>query len=218
MANKIVKRRDGGKAARESFAKFGKERHSDAQVLESATGIRWDDVDLDFLREATIHQLVHKGLDPDDAARLHAAAELAKRMFPPTVTGRTTVGDPYELADEFRKLIGWQQKEVFMVAALDIRHQVLDKQILSVGSATEVTFDGPGLYKFVLLSGATRFAVAHNHPSGSLEPSSSDLELTEALAKGGACLGVALLDHIIIHRERHLSLRSSHEYLFEKLE
>ncbi|PMB06601.1 hypothetical protein CEN49_15080, partial [Fischerella thermalis CCMEE 5273] len=63
------------------------------------------------------------------------------------------------------------------------------------------------IFREVIRQGATRLIVAHNHPSGNIEPSSEDIELTRQLLAGAAFLGIPLLDHLILGNGNHQSLR-----------
>jgi DNA repair protein RadC len=54
---------------------------------------------------------------------------------------------------------------------------------------------------------ACQIIVAHNHPSGSLEPSKDDLEITQRLVKSGEILGIELLDHVIVSKNGYFSFK-----------
>ena len=62
------------------------------------------------------------------------------------------------------------------------------------------------VFKTCLLSSAAAVLFLHNHPSGSPDPSSEDLELTNRLKEAGALLGIRVLDHVIIGDSRYVSL------------
>ena len=56
---------------------------------------------------------------------------------------------------------------------------------------------------------AARIIIAHNHPSGNATPSKADIELTEMIARTGEIIGIPLLDHLIIGKNRYISLREA---------
>lgn len=93
-----------------------------------------------------------------------------------------------------------QNEERFFVLPLDVNGEVLAKPILiSVGHQDGTTVVDPKeVFKAAFKVGADAFIVAHNHPSGNLTPSESDLRLTEELKSRAEWLGLELLDHIII--------------------
>ena len=66
----------------------------------------------------------------------------------------------------------------------------------------------PGeIFREVLRQGATRVIIAHNHPTGLVEPSQEDIALTERLLQGASLLSIPLLDHLILGNGNHQSLR-----------
>jgi DNA repair protein RadC len=74
--------------------------------------------------------------------------------------------------------------------------------------------DAAELFRLAVLDRATGLLLFHNHPSGDLEPSRDDLDLTRRLVRGGQVVGVSVLDHLIVAGGRWLSLRSSRSDLF----
>lgn len=92
---------------------------------------------------------------------------------------------------------------------LDVKHRLLGTQVITIGSATETIAHPRDIFREVLKSGATRAILAHNHPSGNVEPSSEDINLTRQLLQGAQFLSIPLLDHIILGNGNFLSLRST---------
>jgi DNA repair protein RadC len=107
-------------------------------------------------------------------------------------------------------------REHFIVLGLDGRHRVISAETLSTGTKNEAPVDACAVFRHLVICGASGFIIAHNHPSGDLDPSRDDLELTRRLARGGQVVGVALLDHIITAPEtgRAISLRQVRADLF----
>jgi DNA repair protein RadC len=103
----------------------------------------------------------------------------------------------------------WQNKERFAVLLLDVKHRLLATQVISVGTATETIAHPRDIFREVIRQGATRVIVAHNHPSGSVEPSPEDLQLTRQLLAGAQFLSIPLLDHLILGQGNFLSLRQT---------
>ncbi|PLZ30388.1 hypothetical protein CBP27_23615, partial [Fischerella thermalis WC542] len=101
----------------------------------------------------------------------------------------------------------WQNQERFAVLLLDVKNRLLGTQVITIGTATETLAPPREIFREVIRQGATRLIVAHNHPSGNIEPSSEDIELTRQLLAGAAFLGIPLLDHLILGNGNHQSLR-----------
>jgi DNA repair protein RadC len=105
----------------------------------------------------------------------------------------------------------WMSQEKFAVLLLDVKNRLLGTHIITIGTATETLAPPREIFREVLRQGATRVIVAHNHPSGSLDPSSEDLRLTEQLLAGAKLLNVPLLDHLILGNGDWASLRQTTE-------
>lgn len=76
---------------------------------------------------------------------------------------------------------------------------------ISTGALSGCTVDLPLILSCALLSRSSGIILAHNHPSGNLEPSDADIELTEKLSKSAELMGLTLLDHLIITPDDYFS-------------
>jgi DNA repair protein RadC len=103
----------------------------------------------------------------------------------------------------------WQTQERFAVLFLDIKHRILGTKVITIGTATETLAHPRDVFKEVIRQGATRLIVAHNHPSGSLDPSQEDIVLTRQLLEAANILGIPLLDHLILGNGDFVSLRQT---------
>jgi DNA repair protein RadC len=90
-----------------------------------------------------------------------------------------------------------------------VKHRLLGTRVITIGTATETLAHPRDIFREVLKQGATRLIVAHNHPSGNIEPSQEDIQLTRQLLSGAQYLGLPLLDHLIIGNGDFLSLRQT---------
>lgn len=92
---------------------------------------------------------------------------------------------------------------------LDAKHTLITTEIISVGTATETLAHPREVFGAVLKAGGIRCIVAHNHPSGGIEPSLEDLRLTHRLLRAGQSVGVPLMDHLILGQGQFCSLRET---------
>jgi DNA repair protein RadC len=109
----------------------------------------------------------------------------------------------------FREIFDAEQldvREQAMAVFLDASNQTIGYFLVSVGGITATIIDQRLLFRAAIECGATSFLLAHNHPSGSLEPSDNDIELTKKLVSGGKILGIKFLDHLILTTNRYTSL------------
>ncbi|HHP7243851.1 MAG TPA: RadC family protein [Elainellaceae cyanobacterium] len=162
------------------------------------------------LRSLTPEELMLiPGIGAAKAAVILAAVELGKRVFHPHPTSGTVIDDPAIAAQVFAKDLMWQEQEQFGVLLLDVKHRVIGSHIISIGTATETLVHPRDVFRDVIRRGATRVIVAHNHPSGVVEPSQEDIALTRQLLQAGQVLGIPVLDHLILGCGQHKSLRQS---------
>ncbi|EFA74395.1 DNA repair protein RadC [Raphidiopsis brookii D9] len=101
----------------------------------------------------------------------------------------------------------WQSQEKFAVLLLDVKNRFLGTKIITIGTATETLASPRDIFREVIRHGATRMIIAHNHPSGNLDPSQADLDLTRQLLSGAQLLNIPILDHLILGNGNHQSLR-----------
>ncbi|GAB4140485.1 MAG: DNA repair protein RadC [Cyanobacteria bacterium J069] len=160
------------------------------------------------LRQVAPQELMQiSGVGEAKATTILAAIELGKRVFQSRPGDRTIIDDPAVAAAVLSQDLMWQAQERFAVVLLDIKHRLLGTQLISIGTATETLAHPREIFREVIRRGATRAIIAHNHPSGNLEPSPEDIALTRQLLQGAQVLGIPLLDHLILGNGDFISLR-----------
>lgn len=165
---------------------------------------------LAVLRGVSAQELMDMpGIGPAKAATILAAVELGKRVLQTKPADLTVVDDPAIAAAALSQDLMWQSEERFAILLLDIKHRLLGTQVLTIGTATETLAHPREIFRSVLRQGATRVIVAHNHPSGNVEPSNEDLQLTRQLLRGAQFLDIPLLDHLILGDGNFKSLRQT---------
>jgi len=93
------------------------------------------------------------------------------------------------------------KKEHFVVFYLDSRNQEIQREIISVGTINESLVHPREVFEGAIKNNASAIIIAHNHPSGNLEPSQADIEITKKLINAGRILDIKILDHIIVGKE-----------------
>ncbi|GAB4325685.1 MAG: DNA repair protein RadC [Leptolyngbyaceae cyanobacterium] len=163
---------------------------------------------LSALRDVAVGELTRiPGIGPAKATTIVAAIELGKRAFQSRPADKSVIDDPAVAAAALSQDLMWQPQERFAVLLLDVKHRLLGTRVITIGTATETLAHPRDIFREVLKQGATRLIVAHNHPSGNLEPSPEDINLTRQLLSGAQFLGIPLLDHLILGNGDFLSLR-----------
>jgi DNA repair protein RadC len=148
-----------------------------------------------------------RGLGCAAAARLCAVFELGRRTYSrDDAEERPTVSGPRQAFRQVRHLTR-VRKEHLIGLYLDAQNGLLGRETISIGSLnTTRTHPREILYPAVAHL-ALGFILAHNHPSGCLEPSREDIEFTRSIRRAGELMGIELYDHLIVAQAGYTSLR-----------
>lgn len=114
----------------------------------------------------------------------------------------------------FLDAITHAEQECFMVITLDGNNQVISHHLVTVGLVNQAQVHPRETFRKAVQHNAVSIMVAHNHPSGNLEPSESDLIATRRLCESGKTLGIPLLDHLIVSSDGFTSLRERYPAYF----
>ena len=153
------------------------------------------------IRAGALPRLTSKRLE-----KLQAALELGRQLY----VEETPLGeaiDTLKAAAAVFNCIAWEPVEKFAIACLDVKHRLLSLDVITLGTATETLAHPREIFATLLRSGATREIVAHNHPSGSTEPSQEDISLTKQLLEASKAMGIPILDHLVVSRGGYMSIR-----------
>jgi DNA repair protein RadC len=134
-----------------------------------------------------------KGLGPARCAALTAAFELARRTLCP---GRRRVRVPSDVLPLLERFADRDQ-EHFLSVSLNGAHEVICVRTVSIGLVNRTMVHPREVFAGPLMDRAAAVILAHNHPSGSLEPSAEDNEITRRLVEAGQTLGIPVLDHVV---------------------
>lgn len=103
--------------------------------------------------------------------------------------------------------IRYKRQEYFICLSLDSSDRIIKRRTVTIGLLNATLVHPREVFAGPLQDRAAAVIVAHNHPSGSLEPSPEDIKTTQQLVAAGQILGVALRDHIIITRDDEFSFK-----------
>ncbi|MBK6637656.1 MAG: DNA repair protein RadC [Rhodocyclaceae bacterium] len=201
---------------RERFLRQGAAALSDAELLAIflRTGVRGRSAvdlardlltayggDLSKLAQASPHDLAEiPGMGPAKAVQLAATIELARRSLRVELASQDIFSSPQLVKDWLQLRIAQLPHEVFMAIWLDSGNQLIAVDEMFRGTLTQTSVHPREIVKQALAHNAAALIVAHNHPSGRPQPSSSDIELTRMLKLSLGMVDVRLLDHFIIAR------------------
>jgi DNA repair protein RadC len=143
-----------------------------------------------------------RGIGPAKKAQLLAIMEMARRSLVDKMRKRELMNSPEAVESYLRLLIGGQPQEVFVSLFLDARHRLIRCEESARGSLTRMAVYPREIVRRALAVNAASLIVAHNHPSGAVEPSASDCRLTQTLRDALALVDVQLIDHLVIGADR----------------
>jgi DNA repair protein RadC len=170
-------------------------RGESAIALAQALLVEWGGVA--GLARAAVDELARRrGVGPAKAARLVAAFALADRVAGPP-EGRV-LRTSADIAAVATPLIGRARVEQIVLLIADHQQRVTKVLTVARGGATGCTVPVREILSLVLRHDGVAFALAHNHPGGTLDPSREDIAVTARLRAAERELGLRLLDHVIV--------------------
>ena len=147
-----------------------------------------------------------KGLGQAKFCQLQATLELTRRYLDEHLRADDVFTSPEKVMDYLAIQMRDNQREVFAVMLLDTRHRLIELLELFFGTLNSASVYPREVAKIALEKNAAAVIVAHNHPSGSTEPSRADVLITKRLKAALEVIDVKLLDHFVIGKGEVVSL------------
>jgi DNA repair protein RadC len=138
------------------------------------------------------------GLGTAKYAQLQAVMELARRSISEELQVGETLSSPQAVKQYLQLLLARRPYESFAVLFLDVKNRLISAEELFRGTLTHASVYPREVVKTALAHNAAAVILAHNHPSGTPDPSAADRTLTQALKQALALVDVRLLDHFIV--------------------
>ena len=145
------------------------------------------------------------GVGKAKACQIEASLELARRHI---AKGRHVVREAAD-ALPYLQSIREKKQEHFVCVSLNGASEVIESRVVTVGLLDTNQVHPREVFSDPIADRAAAVLVAHNHPSGTLEPSPEDLALTRRIVKAGDLLGIRVLDHLIVTEDGFLSLKEA---------
>lgn len=158
-------------------------------------------------RAGFVELCAEKGVGVAKAAQLKAALELGRRLLIASPEERPQVKSPADAANLLMLEMGLLEQEHMRLILLDAKNRVLDTPTIYIGSLHTSTIRVGELFREAVRGNCAAIIVAHNHPSGDPTPSPEDVKVTEQIVAAGKLLDIEVLDHLIIGRQRYVSLK-----------
>jgi len=206
---------------REKLLARGARALNDQELLAILIGKGTLGMDVMTLAGKLVKVVDEKGLElhPDDLVKFNgigdakatlilAAIEFARRRIKPEGTKIETPADVLPLIRHYAD----RKQEHFISTSINGANEVMNIRVVSIGLVDSTSVHPREVFADAMTDRASGVIVAHNHPAGSLEPSSRDVEVTKQLKAAGEVVGVALLDHIIFNRTGYYSFLESGKF------
>ncbi|CAN5272247.1 DNA repair protein RadC [soil metagenome] len=151
------------------------------------------------LYDVSVHELVKvNGIGEAKACVILAAVELGRRIGQVRNPGRPVISSPADVDRLLRGRIANLDRENFVVVLLNTKNEVIESPLVSVGTLSSALVHPREVFKPAIRASAASVILAHNHPSGKVEPSREDREVTSRLVGAAEILGIEVLDHVIV--------------------
>jgi len=145
------------------------------------------------------------GIGLAKAITISAALEIGRRRESSSIMAKDVIKSSREIANYIRLLLRDLHNEVFGVVFMNMANKVKHYEIISVGGITGTVADPRVIFKKALAEDAVSIILFHNHPSGNLQPSTADKELTKKITQAAKLLDMRILDHLIVSEEGYFS-------------
>jgi DNA repair protein RadC len=168
-------------------------------AVELASEVISENGDLFGLYSVSIHDLLKThGIGEAKACVILAAVEFGKRLGRVRNPGRPVISSPADVDGLLRGRIANLDRESFVAVLLNTKNEVIECPTISVGTLSASLVHPREVFKPAIRASAASVVLAHNHPSGRVEPSREDREVTRRLAGAAEIIGIEVLDHVIL--------------------
>ncbi|MEO9531899.1 MAG: DNA repair protein RadC [Crocinitomicaceae bacterium] len=206
---------------REKLMEKGRAALSDAEILAILIGsgtrektavqlcqeiLKDTQGDLNKLARLSLDDLMkYKGIGEAKAISIAAALELGRRRTPEQFDKTKAIKSAKDVFSIMRPKFADIDHEEFYMLVLSRANKVKFVEQISAGGFSGTAVDGKMIFKKALEKAASAIIICHNHPSGNLQPSQSDIEITNKLKEFGRFIDLPILDHLIITDESFYS-------------
>lgn len=158
---------------------------------KDSQGIRW-------LKDITVQELCEiDGIGISKATQIKAALELGIRISSAKPT-KYKVTNPWDIYKYYMESLRYLNKEIFKIILLNTKNEIICDIDISVGTLNMSLVHPREVFREAIKRNSNKIILMHNHPSGNIEPSNEDKNVTLRLIKCGDLIGIEVIDHIII--------------------
>lgn len=164
--------------------------------------------DLYRLRHVSMQELTKiPGIGKVKASEILSAIEFGKRVSQSSQSKEGTVSSSQWVGNYLLEELSNLKQENVLALYLNTKNEIIKKDTVFIGSLNSSVAHPREIFNRAISYSAARIILAHNHPSGNVEPSEADLSFTHRMIEAGELLGIEVLDHFIIGENCYLSMR-----------
>lgn len=203
---------------REKLEKYGPEKLSNSELLAILLGTGSKGINVvelsnkilkkfsgDGISKANIKELKNTfGLGSAKACEIVACFELGRRLLQNKQS--VLLLSPQDVWEQLKDIRD-NKKEHFVIFFLDARNQEIKRETISVGSLNANLVHPREVFEPAVRHLAAQIIIAHNHPAGDPSPSQEDSDITKQLVDAGKILGIEIIDHVIVTKDKFLSMK-----------
>lgn len=162
----------------------------------------------DKLANLSFRELKEESKDQVKAMKIQAMFEIFRRTSKLKKDGfKTRVKTAEDVYNHFVDEVSDKKKEYFYALLLNTKNKIISKEEISVGTLNSSLIHPREVFNPAIKNSANSIVLVHNHPSGDCDPSEEDKNVTRMLKDSGDLLGIDVLDHVIIGKNKYSSLR-----------
>jgi len=151
----------------------------------------------------------HKGIKVAKALELQACMELTTRMLAEELADIDVINSPQQLVSWLRLKFGWETQEQFIVVFLNVKNAIAHYEVVAKGGLDSTFVHPREVFKQAIKLSCAKIICVHNHPSGDVQASKADIDVTKALLQAAKLLRIELLDHLIISDRAYFSFKDN---------
>src|SRR3989344_439553 len=165
---------------------------------------------LDKLDNLSYNELKEECNDKIKPLKILSFIELSKRYSRLIKNGYSKkINSAEDVFNMFHDRLVNEKKEYFIVLYLDTRNNIIKEETISIGTLNNFLIHPREVFKSAIKESSNAIILVHNHPSGDIEPSEEDNEITNLLFKAGDLLSIKVLDHVIIGNDKYFSYKDN---------
>jgi len=160
----------------------------------------------DKLSECSLSELKSiPGIGDAKAMQILALFELSKRTKSGSIAEKV-VSNSEDIAKYYMERMRGLKREHLIAVFLDSKNKIINDKVISIGTLNSSLVHPREVFKEAIKNSANAIILVHNHPSGEVESSPEDLDITEKMKEAGVLVGIKVLDHVIVGKDRYKNL------------